>query len=487
MKTSLILMAITAAAAFAADVVEINRTTETKTAVESGRAGTKMRRAARPFNGTPVYPVNPSGKAKAGSPANALTFTGSASNIVEIKSAARFTTLQAGTGKTATANTAKAHAASAAYDPYDPRAQMIDPQDGSVLAPTESFRWSVGDGVTDYYLWIGSCFECADLLNEDEGQNLVRTVPLPVDGRMIYLALFSWIGSEWYEIDYQYQAALGQQGIAAQMIVPVNGATLNSPQAFQWDSGYGVSGYFLEVGSCEGCNDLYNANEGSNTADSVSIPAAGRGIFARLFSLIGNTWYYYDYQYRAPQATYFSNVRVNIANSFAYPVNVAINGQVVGSVPPFTTAGTDVQVTSLSLSFELVQPSLNGNVLGDPMVGIFSTIVNPSGTYLFQLSNQIGNSFYFLPVITNQTSEALALEVNGGLTAENRCGCEVPANTARVAAGYYLLFSNSNVRLFLVSSNYSGPYVYFGTAANPLYLLIADSSAEVSLSVNQLP
>jgi len=364
---------------------------------------------------------------------------------------------------------------------------MIDPQDGSVLAPTESFRWSVGDGVTDYYLWIGSCFECADLLNEDEGQNLVRTVPLPVDGRMIYLALFSWIGSEWYEIDYQYQAALGQQGIAAQMIVPVNGATLNSPQAFQWDSGYGVSGYFLEVGSCEGCNDLYNANEGSNTADSVSIPAAGRGIFARLFSLIGNTWYYYDYQYRAPQATYFSNVRVNIANSFAYPVNVAINGQVVGSVPPFTTAGTDVQVTSLSLSFELVQPSLNGNVLGDPMVGIFSTIVNPSGTYLFQLSNQIGNSFYFLPVITNQTSEALALEVNGGLTAENRCGCEVPANTARVAAGYYLLFSNSNVRLFLVSSNYSGPYVYFGTAANPLYLLIADSSAEVSLSVNQLP
>ena len=90
-------------------------------------------------------------------------------------------------------------------------------------------------------------------------------------------------------------------------------------------------------------------------------------------------------------------------------------------------------------------------------------------------------------MITNQTSEALSLEVNGGLTAENRCGCDVPAKTARVSAGYYLLFTNTNVRLFLPSANYSGPYVYFGTDANPVYSLIADASAEVSLTVNQLP
>jgi hypothetical protein len=56
-----------------------------------------------------------------------------------------------------------------------------------------------------------------------------------------------------------------------------------------------------------------------------------------------------------------------------------------------------------------------------------------------------------------------------------------------VGAGYYLLYSNSNVWLFLVSENYSGEYVYFGTPGTPLYTLITDSSAEVHLTVNRLP
>jgi hypothetical protein len=488
MKTSLILMTMAAGAMFGADVVEMRHPAEPKSAVESGRVGTKTRPAPQQFSGKPLMPMvsRRSGDRPVIYMATQQTVSGATNNVVTIKSPARFTKLQAGTAKTVTAGK-KATAKAAAFDPFDPRAQMIDPQDGSTLAPTQIFEWSAGDGATDYYMWIGSCYECADLLNEDEGQNQVRTVPLPVDGRMIYVALFSWIGGEWYEIDYQYQAAMGQQAVAAQMTAPVNGSTLGSPQTFQWDSGYGVSGYFLQVGSCEGCNDLYNANEGSNLADSVSIPIDGRTIYARLFSLIGNNWYYYDYQYRAPQASNLANVRVNIANPFAYPVNVSINGEVVGSVPPFTTAGTNVIVNFLSVSFEVVQPTLNGNALGDTMAGIFSTIVNPSGTYLFQLSNQIGNSFYFLPVITNQTSQPLAMEVNGGLTAENRCGCEVPANTADVAAGYYLLFSNSNVRLYQVSANYSGAYEYFGTDATPLYTLITDASAEVSLTVNRLP
>jgi hypothetical protein len=480
MKTSLIVIAMTAGVAFGAD--EIHRLTETKSAVERGRVGTKTRRAARHFSGTPLLPMNHTA-AKAGSPANPQRFS-AAANVVEIKSSARFTTLQAGSVKVARKTTAKA---TAAYDPSDPRAQMITPEDGSVLSPTPTFEWSAGENVDDYYLQIGSCFECNDLLDEDEGQNLVRSVPLPVDGRMIYVSLFSSIGGDWYEIDYQYQAASGQQAVAAQMISPANGSTLGSPQAFQWDGGYGVSGFYLQVGSCEGCNDLYDANEGSNTVDSVGISVDGRTVFARLFSLIGNTWYYYDYQYRAPQPASGSSVRVNVANPFAYSVNLAINGQVVGSVPAFTTAGTDVVVNSLSVSFELNQPAVGGRTLGDSVAGIFSTIANPSGTYLFTISNHIGNSNYFMPVITNQTSQALELEVNGGLTAENRCGCTVPANTDRVAAGYYLLYSNSNVRLFLPNANYSGAYEYFGTAATPLYTLITDSSAQVLLTVNRLP
>jgi hypothetical protein len=478
------------AAVFAADLPPAK---DIKAIVETGRVGAKARRAARPYSGTPLMPMNPNGLAKTGAPENANRCSDcKPADIVQIKTTARSTSFVPGTApavkKTAGPAAAKASAASnAAYDPADPRAQMINPPDGSTLNPVQSFEWSSGDGVDDYYMQIGSCFQCADLLDEDEGMNLIRTVSLPVDGRIIYVSLFSSIDGLWYELDYEYQAASGAQPVAAQMIAPANGSTLSSPQSFSWNSGYSVDDYYLQLGSCEGCNDLYDRNEGGNLSDSVSLPADGRTVYARLFSHIQGSWWYYEYQYRAPLASSGNSVRVNVANPFAFPVNIAINGKVLGSVPAFSTAGTNVTTTSLSLSFTLVQPTLNGRNLGDPVSGIFQTINNPSGTYNFQISNQIGSSFYFMPVITNRTSQALLIDVNGGLSAENRCNCEAPASTDNVAPGYYLLFANSNVRLFLANSNYNGAYEYWGTTANPLYKMITDSSAEVHLTVTNLP
>lgn len=499
MKTSLILIAMTLGeTVFAADSPRSLNTNHTGSAAvsEHGRMGTKTRRAARSFSGTPIIPLNQHGKAKLGSPADAATCADCVpENTVEIKSAARFATFQAGTAKTARKTSRKSVSARAtAFDPLDPRAQMITPEDGSTLEPTQAFEWSAGDSVDDYFLEVGSCFECNDILGEDEGQNLIRTVSLPLDGRMIYVSLFSSIDGEWYEIDYEYQAASGSEPVAARMISPANGATLGSPQAFFWDGGYMVDAHYLQVGSCEGCNDLYDANEGANLTATVSIPTDARTVFTRLWSYIQGDWYYYDYQYRAPEAVTNAggngggnNVRIDIANPFAYPVNISVNGRVLESVPAFKTAGTNVNVTSLSLSFELIQPTLGSRTLGDPVSGIFQTISNPAGKYLFQISTHIGNSNYFMPLITNHTSEALAIEVNGGLQAENQCGCNAPANADRVGAGYYLLFSNSNVRLFPANADYKGKYVYFGTDANPLYKLITDSSAEVNLVVTRVP
>jgi hypothetical protein len=63
-----------------------------------------------------------------------------------------------------------------------------------------------------------------------------------------------------------------------------------------------------------------------------------------------------------------------------------------------------------------------------------------------------------------------------------------------VATGYYQLFSNSNVRLFLNGDNYTGPYEFFGTDANgqiapsgPLYTLVASGSGIVNLDTNFAP
>ena len=88
----------------------------------------------------------------------------------------------------------------------------------------------------------------------------------------------------------------------------------------------------------------------------------------------------------------------------------------------------------------------------------------------------------------------LAIEVNGGLQAENRCNCVAPAYTDNVRAGYYELFNNSNVRLFYENTNYTGSYLYFGTDANgnvspggPLYQLVQPTTDLISLVANSLP
>jgi hypothetical protein len=182
---------------------------------------------------------------------------------------------------------------------------------------------------------------------------------------------------------------------------------------------------------------------------------------------------------------------VNIVNNLAYAVNVSINGALVGSCPAFTTAGKDVAVSTLTVSFDVIQPTLNGRALGDAMSGIFSTYNNPSGTYNFTVGNHIGSNYYFLPLITNRTSVGLEIEVNGGLQAENRCNCVASAGETRAASGYYLWYLNSNVRLFRNGANYSGSYIYFGVDSNgagtPLTNFVTGSDAEVELLATKAP
>ena len=480
-------------------VVELARNTEAKTTLEHGRKGSPERRPARSFSGQPVFPIAKFGGAKHGNPDDTSSSPSSPDAMttsIEIDSA-RFALLETSSGGPAATQAsalaamgkAKKVSASSTSDYSDSRAQMIAPVDGSILYSTQTFTWSAGYNVDDYFLEIGSCFECNDLLSENEGQNLSRSVSLPVDGRFISVTLFSLINGNWYYIDYQYQASQGGNAFPAQMTSPANGSTLNSQQTFVWDSGYGVSAFYLQIGSCQGCKDILDENEGQKTSYTVGLPADGRTIFVRLLSAIQGTGWYYDYQYRAPSGQPI--VRVNIINNLAYPVNISINGTLVGSCPAFTTAGTNVQVSTLTVSFDLIQPTLNGRTLGDPMSGIFSTYNNPSGTYNFTVGNHIGNTYYFLPLITNHTSVGLEIEVNGGLQAENRCNCVASAGEIRTASGYYLWYLNSNVRLFRNGANYGGSYIYFGVDSNgagtPLTNFVTGSDAEVELLATKAP
>jgi hypothetical protein len=344
---------------------------------------------------------------------------------------------------------------------FDPRAFLTTPVDLATLGATQSFIWSAGVSAQDYWIWAGSCYDCTDLLDSEMGFDQSVTAYLPTDGRVIFATLFTEYAGNWYWADYQF-AASNYQPQAAQMISPLNGATLSATQTFSWTPGGYVDQYYLWIGSCQDCNDILNESENLNLLRTISLPSDGRTIYVSLFSSIAGQWYWYDYQYRAAYGQLY-NPTIYITNNLDYPINVFVNGNAVGSVSANNTQYANVTVSSLSVSFQLVQPTLAGTSLGDSMAGVFQTIANPSGSYTFAVGNVIGEQPYFEPLITNQTASPVEIEVNAGLAAQNQCNCEAPAGATNVSTGYYMLFSNGNVLLFPGGSNYTGNYWFWGT------------------------
>jgi hypothetical protein len=344
---------------------------------------------------------------------------------------------------------------------FDPRARLINPVSGMILEQVQTFRWTSAFQATKYWLRVGSCQDCTDILERDMGLDQSITVYLPVDGRSIYATLFTYYQGDWYWFNYDFYAP-APNPYPAQMLFPSYGATLSGTQTFRWTAGTYLYRYYLRIGSCQDCTDILDEDEQQNLERTISLPRDGRTLYVTLFTFLGGKWYWYDYQYRAFGGGRY-NPTIYITNDLDYTINVLVNGTVVGSVPPQERRYANVRVDSLTVGFELVRPTLSGRALGDPMAGVFQTIYSPSGSYEFEVQAQIGQQRYFLPIITNKSSVPLLIEVNGGLESQNRCNCTAGANTTNVIAGYYKLFSNSNLRLFRDGSDYTGRYWFWGT------------------------
>jgi hypothetical protein len=165
---------------------------------------------------------------------------------------------------------------------------------------------------------------------------------------------------------------------------------------------------------------------------------------------------------QAPQ----SQVTLVVTNQLIATVAIAVQGTVVGTVPPQSTRQTTVNsAPSLDVSFEVIEPRLGNRVLGDRMSGRW-TLTAPSGTVNLNIDNLVGSEWFFAPLVTNLSGTTLLMAVNFGLQAENRCQCTVPAGGQRVFLGYYRLFSNSMVHAFASGSSYTGPYRYFYSFGN---------------------
>lgn len=183
------------------------------------------------------------------------------------------------------------------------KGEMISPAPGSTLPGSSvTFQWSAGQDVKQFWLMIGLWPGGNTLYSADQG--LLTSAPvngLPVDGRTIYVRLWSYIDNQWVYNDYQYKAAGLIAPAKAQITEPAPGSTLaGSTATFRWTAGVAVSRYFLFVGLWQGGNTIVSRDmDTALEATVTNLPVDGSTLYVRLWSYIDGAWQFNDYTYRA--------------------------------------------------------------------------------------------------------------------------------------------------------------------------------------------
>ena len=179
---------------------------------------------------------------------------------------------------------------------------MTSPTPGTTLSGSSAtFTWTVGTGVTNAGLWVGTTAGGSDLYygSASAGPITTSTVSgLPMNGSTVYVRLWSQVNGAWQYTDYTYKAVT-----PTAMTSPTPGTALSGSSAtFTWTVGTGVTNAGLWVGTTAGGSDLYygSASAGPITASTVSgLPVNGSTIYVRLWSQVNGAWQYTDYTYTA--------------------------------------------------------------------------------------------------------------------------------------------------------------------------------------------
>jgi hypothetical protein len=187
--------------------------------------------------------------------------------------------------------------------PAPRKAVMLSPVNGSTnRSASATFVWDAGVGVSQYALWAGSSVGSSDLYAQVES-GLSRTLAVPVDGRTLYVRLWSLLNGAWDYNDYNYP---GFKTVKARFTGLANGATLGaSSVTLTWDAGTGVSQYALWAGTTPGGYDLYALGLGTNLTRTLTLPSNGGKLYLTLWSLISGFWKFNSYEftaYTAPSA-----------------------------------------------------------------------------------------------------------------------------------------------------------------------------------------
>ncbi len=179
---------------------------------------------------------------------------------------------------------------------------------------------------------------------------------------------------------------------------------------------------------------------------------------------------------------------LRVTNKLLIPIQVNVNGQSVGQVPASTVGDFNLgSIDTLKMDWDMVCATMpDGEPIGYEGGGVFSTIRTSGGIKNVTIDNEIGSSIYFSPAITNKSSEGLQVVVNEGLTSQIQCPLEIASGAQGVAIGYYRLYTNTLVKGYKSSSNYSGPSVSWKYGSDFMVSSLEDGSGRLALSCTKV-
>jgi hypothetical protein len=164
---------------------------------------------------------------------------------------------------------------------------------GTLGNGTAQFAWTSGGQATGYWLTVGSTAGGTDLYSASQGFGLAATVPVPVDGRKLFVTLYTQIKGVWRTMHASFDALDARAVITS----PSPGSKLSASAAFVWAAGTGVSEYWLTVGSAVNGQDIYSASQGVSTSRTVPVPVDGRNIFVTLYTKVNGVWMSRSFSY----------------------------------------------------------------------------------------------------------------------------------------------------------------------------------------------
>ncbi len=372
-------------------------------------------------------------------------------------------------------------------------AVMQTPAPSSTLSGgSVTFDWTAGTGATAYWLDVGSVAGGNQYEQSGNLGNVLTTTVngLPTDGSTVYVTLYSLAGGVWVSNAYTYKA-FNAAAAAAGMTSPTGGSTLTgSSVTFQWGAASGASGYWLDVGTVEYGNTIYQSGTLSNTVLSQTVnglPTDDSTVYVTLYTkfkgikVVNNEYSYTAFNAAAaaavmqtptPGSTLTAN-RVTFnwtagtgASAYWLDIGTSPGGNTIyqsgnlGTV--LTTTAPNMQATGLTVyatlyslvggqwvSNSYTYKAAPGAVMSTPVPG--TTLSGTSVTFNWNA----GTGFTSYELIVGSTYGGSNLYSSGTITTLSTTASGLPANGSTIYVTLYSVNGGQTVQNYY--SYVSGP------------------------------